>query len=75
MLIKLKVKFNYIIRWIIDRVKVEASGFPPEVQTNDQKLAFAEIYKLYYDIDIDLERVIKNPGLRFIAKIMLNSLW
>lgn len=63
------------MKWIIDRVKVEASGFPPEVQTIDQKRAFAEIYKVYYGIEIDLERVQKNPGLRFIAKIMLNSLW
>jgi hypothetical protein len=54
---------------------VQASGFPSGVETEEQRQAFVEEYKNIYEISIDLERVCKNPGLRFITKIMLNSLW
>uniref|UniRef100_A0A914HZ65 DNA-directed DNA polymerase n=1 Tax=Globodera rostochiensis TaxID=31243 RepID=A0A914HZ65_GLORO len=57
------------------KLKEEASGFPKGVETEEQKKKWAEEYKEKYGIDIDLERVKKNAGLRYISKLMLNSLW
>jgi hypothetical protein len=57
------------------KLKVEASGFPKGVETEEQKIAYAEEYMRHYSVTIDIERTGMNPGLRFIAKLMLNSLW
>uniref|UniRef100_A0A183BU48 DNA-directed DNA polymerase n=1 Tax=Globodera pallida TaxID=36090 RepID=A0A183BU48_GLOPA len=43
--------------------------------TEEQMKKWAEEYKEKYGIEIDLEKVKKNPGLRYISKLMLNSLW
>ncbi|KAL3069044.1 hypothetical protein niasHS_016926 [Heterodera schachtii] len=55
--------------------RVEASGFPDRIQNEQQKQTFAEEYMRQYNVQLDLSRVNKNAGLRFIAKLMLNSLW
>jgi hypothetical protein len=57
------------------RLKVEASGFPSGVETDEQKAEFIKKYKDELGIEIRLDRVKYNPGLRYIAKICLNSLW
>uniref|UniRef100_A0A183CCG1 DNA-directed DNA polymerase n=1 Tax=Globodera pallida TaxID=36090 RepID=A0A183CCG1_GLOPA len=57
------------------KLKIEASGFPEGVVSDEQKRIFAAEYLRIYHVQIDLESVKKNPGLRFIAKLMLNSLW
>uniref|UniRef100_A0A183CML4 DNA-directed DNA polymerase n=1 Tax=Globodera pallida TaxID=36090 RepID=A0A183CML4_GLOPA len=57
------------------KLKEESSGFPKGVETEEQKRKWAEEYKEKYGIEIDLEKVKKNPGLRYISKLMLNSLW
>lgn len=54
------------------KLKVESSGFPPNVQTIDEKLAFAAEYKEKLGIDIDINNVSYNPGLRHISKLLLN---
>lgn len=66
--------FKNYVRMLV-KLKVEASGFPAEVVTEEQRIDFAEEYNIQYGIDIVPEHVHKNPGLRFISKIMLNSLW
>jgi hypothetical protein len=53
---------------------VEASGFPSDVNTHEEREVWA---KKWYDeegIVIDIAKVEHNPGLRHIAKIALNSL-
>jgi len=57
------------------KIKIEASGFPENVKTDEDKINFKMEYKEKYGIDIDLDNVKKNPGLRHIAKLCLNSLW
>ncbi|KAL3068918.1 hypothetical protein niasHT_038394 [Heterodera trifolii] len=32
-------------------------------------------YRRIYSVNLDLDNVRRNPGLRFISKLMLNSLW
>uniref|UniRef100_A0A914I3D3 DNA-directed DNA polymerase n=1 Tax=Globodera rostochiensis TaxID=31243 RepID=A0A914I3D3_GLORO len=57
------------------RIKVEASGWPPEAKTEEEKRAFIEMYKAKYNIVLDYDNIRYNPGLRLIAKLGLNSLW
>jgi hypothetical protein len=56
------------------RLKVQASDFPANVQTDEEKQQFLQQYK-DMGIIIDPTKMQFNPGLRFIAKICLNSLW
>ena len=57
------------------KIKVESSGFPPDVQIIEEKLAFVKEYKDKLGIEIDIDKVSFNPGLRHISKLALNSLW
>uniref|UniRef100_A0A914QLQ6 DNA-directed DNA polymerase n=1 Tax=Panagrolaimus davidi TaxID=227884 RepID=A0A914QLQ6_9BILA len=59
----------------IPEIKVMADGWPPNVQTDAQKAQFVREYKELFDVDIDPFKVVRNPGLRYIAKLCLNSLW
>jgi hypothetical protein len=47
-------------------LKVQASGWPPECRTEEQKAKFLEMYAAI-GVKIDPAKVEKNPGLRFIA--------
>jgi hypothetical protein len=47
------------------RLKIEASGFPASVLTEEQKQQFVSAYKAM-GVDIDPANVRYNPGLRFI---------
>jgi G:T-mismatch repair DNA endonuclease (very short patch repair protein) len=57
------------------KMKQEASGFPEWVKSDQDK----EKYKIkcYEDVNVnlDLNKICKNPGLRKTAKICLNSHW
>ena len=62
------------------KIKQEASGFPPECYDegvlNDEKID--KYIKDYYDnegIQLYKENIKYNPGLRTIAKNILNALW
>jgi len=71
------------------KLKVESSEFPSTIKTQEDKIAFAKEYKERLDIDIDIDKVALNAGLRYtlfifkvllfkfrhISKIALNSLW
>ncbi|VDK59201.1 unnamed protein product [Anisakis simplex] len=56
-------------------LKVENSGFPQSVVTDQQKKDYATRYREQQGIEINLEKVNTNPGLRYIAKLSLNSLY
>ena len=63
------------------KIKQEASGFPTECYDNDDALVDEKVNKYiedYYNnegIRLDKENIKYNPGLRTIAKNILNSLW
>jgi hypothetical protein len=57
------------------KIKVEASGYPKEVKTEEEKDAFIKTYKDKYGIELDKNNIKFNPGMRHIAKLALNSLW
>jgi hypothetical protein len=57
------------------KIKMEASGWPAHCQTEEQKRQFIEDVKENQGIELAYDNVIKNSGLRSVAKLNLNSLW
>lgn len=57
------------------KLKVEASGWPEGLDTEEEQMAFAARYLAEEGIELDPRAVGYNEGLRFIAKLLLNSLW
>lgn len=57
------------------KIKQEASGWPTECQTQDDRDRYIENYFEREGIQLDSDRITKNPGLRSLAKLMLNSFW
>jgi hypothetical protein len=61
------------------KIKCEETGCPCKQKVCPidcpQKLEYIRLNKALYDIDLDPDKIIKNEGLRFIAKICLNNLW
>lgn len=57
------------------KLKQEASGFPEECQTDQQKMEYIVDYAKNEGILLDIDKIGKNPGLRSLAKICLNSFW
>ena len=56
-------------------MKVEMSGWPKHVKTDEDKLKFIEKYEEREEIKLDQNQIEDNPGRRQQAKLMLNSLW
>ena len=64
-------------RYIDEAVKgkTEASGYPPDVKTESEKERYITDFHKSTGIKLDQKNIIKNPGLRFLYKLMANSLW
>ncbi|XP_061170591.1 uncharacterized protein LOC133179932 [Saccostrea echinata] len=57
------------------KIKQEASGFPPECQTEEQQLNYIHQFLEKEGIRMDRLSIEKNPVRRTIAKLFLNCLW
>ena len=57
------------------KIKQEASGWPAECDTEQNKMDYLDDYRKHQDIQLDYQRIEKNPGWRSLAKLMLNSFW
>lgn len=57
------------------RIKQEASGWPGHCVTDEQKNAYIEEFFDKEGIRMGFDKILKNPGLRSLAKLMLNSFW
>ena len=57
------------------KVKVEASGYPADCVTDEEKQKYVDMYLEKEGIALDPEKIEFNPGLRLVAKAALNSLW
>ena len=55
--------------------KQEASGYPDNCVTDEQKEAYIKNYFDHEGILMDKEKIEKNPGRRQVAKLKANSLW
>lgn len=57
------------------KLKQQASGFPHGCESEAQKLEYIAKYADHEHIQLDYHQIKKNPGLRTLAKICLNSFW
>jgi len=57
------------------KIKQESSGYPDWVSSEVEKNQFIRSYFEHEGIMLDKDRIEKNPGMRSIAKLCLNSLW
>ena len=57
------------------KIKLEASGYPKNCVTDEQKQAYVDDILEHQDIQLDPTKITYNPGLRALAKLMLNSFW
>ncbi|XP_028405740.1 uncharacterized protein LOC114528308 [Dendronephthya gigantea] len=64
---------DYIYTFL--KIKQEASGYPKECVTEEQKQRYVAEYLEHQGIQLDPGKIEYNPGLRALAKLMLNSFW
>ena len=57
------------------KIKQEASGYPKDRVTEQQKQQYVNEYFEVEGIRLDRAKIEHNPGLRALAKLMLNSFW
>ena len=52
----------------------KASGYPPHVTSREEK-NYIEHYLINQGIALVEDKICKNPGLRLVEKLYLNSCW
>jgi hypothetical protein len=57
------------------RLKEHASGIPRFLKTEDEIDRYIKIFENHEGISLDRLKMVDNPGLRWIGKLLLNSLW
>lgn len=57
------------------KIKTEASGFPLNCNTLEEKQNYIQEYFETENIMLDINNIKVNPGLRYIGKTLINSLW
>ncbi|XP_054279042.1 uncharacterized protein LOC128997429 [Macrosteles quadrilineatus] len=57
------------------KMKQEASGFPSWCETEEDKDQYIKDYFKKEGVQLEKDKIIKNGGLRSLAKLMLNSFW
>ena len=64
---------EYVNVWL--KIKTEASGWPVNCTTEEEKRSFIERFEAREGIRLEYVKIKKNPGLKATAKLMLNSFW
>ncbi|XP_063913325.1 uncharacterized protein LOC135129984 [Zophobas morio] len=57
------------------KIKQECSGWPTWCNTEHEKDNYIREYYDREGVKLEKNKICKNPGLRFLAKLMLNSFW
>lgn len=57
------------------KLKQEADGWPSWVQSGEDRDLYIKQYEEREGIQLDAAKIKKNPGMRSLAKLMLNSFW
>ena len=57
------------------KVKQEASDYPRDCVTEEQRQRYVDDYYEREGVLLERDKIEKNPGLRALAKLMLNSFW
>lgn len=63
----------YMDKWF--KTKTEASGWPSDICTDQEKTDYVEMLLQNENIELDTNNIENNPGLRTLAKLFLNALW
>jgi hypothetical protein len=64
---------DYVNRFI--KIKQEASGLPPGIETDEAVQAYLAEFQEREGVLMERDKIALNNGLRFTAKLFLNSLW
>jgi hypothetical protein len=56
-------------------IKQAASGWPADVQTAEARTQYLQDYLTHEGITLKESDIEKNPGLRSLSKLLLNSFW
>ena len=64
---------DYVNTWL--KIKQEASGWPEDNMTEEQKQTYIQNYFEHEGIQLEYDKIKENKGLRTLAKLMLNSMW
>ena len=64
---------DYVNKWL--KYKTEASGWPANCVSDEQKSDYVREYEEREGIKLDPSKIEKNPGRKQVAKLMLNSFW
>ena len=65
---------DYVNTWL--KIKQEASGWPSWVGDDETKRQqYIREYHEHEGIQLEYDKIESNPGLRTLAKMMLNSMW
>lgn len=57
------------------RLKQQADGWPKPNMTEEEKDAYIQNYEEKEGMKLEKTQIEKNPGMRALAKLMLNSFW
>ena len=57
------------------KTKQESTGYPSWAKSDQDKDEYVEGYFKKEQVRLDSSKICKNPGLRKIAKLLLNTLW
>lgn len=57
------------------KIKQEADGWPDNCETEEEKQNYIRDFERVEGILLEYDKIAYNPGLRLMAKLLLNSLW
>ena len=63
--------FRYVNKFL--KLKQQADGWPRTAQTEEEKRKYVEEYEEREQIKLDPDSIKRNPGIRCLSKLMLNS--
>ena len=63
---------DYVNQWL--KIK-EFAGYPSWADTAEKKVQYVSDYETRQGIKLDPDNIVKNPGRKATAKLMLNSFW
>nr|CAD2208507.1 unnamed protein product [Meloidogyne enterolobii] len=64
---------NYVAEFMA--MKIHASGFPEGIEGKENEDTFIKECKDKFGIEIEREKMVPDQAMRYISKLMLNSLW
>ncbi|XP_018568461.1 uncharacterized protein LOC108908806 [Anoplophora glabripennis] len=57
------------------KAKQQASGWPKTCDTTEKRNQYIEEFLVRENVQLEFNEICENPGLRSLAKLMLNSFW